>query len=603
MFTVGKRTGKAGRRVTGVLAGLVIGATIVAPGTPVQADPGTVGSARDLSHTAGVLPKDKLPKNAVRFHGEHPRPGSYGRAFQKPTAQTRGASPRIVGGTPANAADHPWIIGLQSIFWADDSWWVSTCTGTVLSPTKVLTAGHCTVGLPFGTTYAIAGRNDLDSGSGGFVARVSSAWTHQNFNVAALWNGTANAPIDDVSVLTLLDPLPAAYTPITLTAQGDQAPYAEGTQALIVGYGVTGSNANDSGILRKATVPIQSNATCTSTFGADYDANRMTCAGNPADHIDSCFGDSGGPLIVNGVQAGITDWGPEDCASSYGVYERLSYYSNAVKTDITRPTLVNLDWTGDGHADLMTRSTAGDLVLHSGSGFVNDGFGGIAGSGVVGSEFGSARKLFRVNNWNGDQTPSMMATYPNGDLWQWRTDGTGEWTNPEGERIGTGWGGFTDIMVTNNWLGDGRPNLMGRRSNGDLVLYTSNGQGGWLNPKGTLIGTGWNSFDVVLTPGAWQGDGYQTLIGRNPSNGDLVLFKSNGQGGWFNPKGTIIGSGWNSMKYFLSPGDWNGDNMIDLVGVSPGGVATVYTTNGYGNWINGRGIQFATGWNRYNSVF
>jgi hypothetical protein len=53
----------------------------------------------------------------------------------------------------------------------------------------------------------------------------------------------------------------------------------------------------------------------------------------------------------------------------------------------------------------------------------------------------------------------------------------------------------------------------------------------------------------------------------------------------------------------MSPGDWNGDNMIDLVGVTPAGGVYLFKTNGYGAWLNGRGQQIDSGWNAFNAVF
>ena len=597
------------RRIVGIAAALVIGGgTVLSSGATAQSAPGTPDpgpdSRMDRSVEGTVLPHHKLPEGAVPATGERPRPGAYGPRFQKPTA-SRSVSPRVVGGVPANATEHPWIIGLHTYFLGYDengaiAEFRSTCTGTVLSPTKVLTAGHCIIGLTYGTTFAIAGRNDLDVASGGWVSRVSSTWTHQNFNIGAIWNGTANVPVDDVSVLTLLDPLPSEYTPIQLTAQGDQTPYAAGTEALIIGYGIR--NVNDEfGVLYKTTVPMTSDAECQSVYGTDFDADRMVCAGDPAAGKDTCNGDSGGPIVVAGVQVGITDWGYAPCASTYGVYERLSYYSNAVKADLTRPPLVNLDWSGDGHSDLLTRESDGWLVEHSGSGLATDGYGGFAGSRDISGGWNAFSKLFRVTNWNGDGNRSVFAMKPTGELYQYKNNGQGEFAGGA-SLIGTGWQSFTDIMVTNNWTGDGRPNLMGRLPNGDLILYTSNGSGGWLNPRGTKIGTGWSGFDTVLTPGAWAGDGHQALIGRR-SNGDLVLYKSNGAGGWVNPRGDLIGTGWSSFKIFMSPGDWNGDNMVDLVGITPGGAMWLYTTNGHGQWLNSRGMQIASGWNIYNRIF
>jgi hypothetical protein len=409
-------------------------------------------------------------------------------------------------------------------------------------------------------------------------------------------------PKDDVAVLTLRYELSPTYPTISLSAQGDQTPYAEGTTATIVGYGIPDDNGNP-GTLRVATVPIASDATCTSSYGNSYDPTRMTCAGDPAHNgSDTCGGDSGGPLVVAGVEVGITDWGPASCGSFLGVYERLSTYHDSITADFVRTPILNLDWTGDGHTDLFTRDKSGNLFLYSGSGFTADGTPPFSAWGKVGAGWNFFNKLFRIYNWWSNRLESVIGETPGGDLWIYNEDFQGNF-NP-GLVIGSGWGAFSDIMVTNNWNGDGKPNLLARTPSGDLWIYNSNGSGGWLNPAGTRIGTGWGAFDTILTPGNWTGsaEGFPSLIGRTPG-GDLFLYTSDGHGGWSNGAGTRIGTGWNGFKIFQSPGDINGDDMMDVIGITPGGGMFLYTTNGHGGWITGVGQQIGAGWQIYNRVF
>ncbi|MCW3816221.1 trypsin-like serine protease [Micromonospora sp. DR5-3] len=593
------------RRAAGILAGIALGgAAVVAPGTAVQAAP--AGGASDARTVQAERPT-KLPHfREGKF--TPPAPGAYGPRFQ---SKGTGATPRIVGGTTVSAADHPYIVGVVTYLDTGIGW----CTGTVVAPNKVLTAAHCTAD-GAGTTRVIAGHDQLLDANGniittaGYVAEVGSTWTHQGWNIAAQYDQTADTILDDVSVLTLKKDLPVEYTPITFSAQGETA-YAPGDMADIVGYGVTSSDENvDPGDtrLRRASVPIQTDTYCAADANQariGYDANRMLCAGNgtpTTPSADTCGGDSGGPLLVNGKQVGLTDWGYGNCGEHPGFYEELGYYSDSIKADFTRPPLVNADWTGDGHTDLIARDSAGKLRLFVGSGFGNDGYGGFwSNDRILGTGWGSFKRVFRVYNWNGDNKPSIMVVNTANELWIYNTDGAGNFAGAP-KLIGTGWGSFTALMVTNNWLGNNRPSLMVRRDNGDLVRYTSNGAGGWDNPKGTLIGTGYNSFNLFLTPGAWKGDGLEVLICRT-TTGDLKLYQSDGQGGWTNPKGTVIGTGWGGFKNILTPGDWNGDNMVDMLGVNSVDDMRMYTTDGYGNWIDARGKTIMGGWGAYNLVF
>ncbi|MFG1605337.1 trypsin-like serine protease [Actinoplanes sp. NPDC049265] len=603
------------RRIVGLATGLAVAVTAALL-------PSTVASAAEAyrAPSQGELPA--IPKEAKKFAVPHKKlpagarratkgpeaPGARARLFQSPRTGAR-----IVGGAPVRSADFPSVVGLQTIFIGADEngnegWYISTCTGTVIDPTHVLTAGHCTVDFPWGTTSVIAGRDDLSNQAAGFVARVSNTWTHQGYNYQDLLNDPNAVPLDDVAVLTLKDALPSAYTPQQLADQGAADP-AGGTPATIVGYGVTDENNNDSGILRAGAVQIAADSTCASTaqWGTKFDPNRMMCAGLPPT-TDTCFGDSGGPIFTGAagsyLQVGITDWGSSNCGAKLGVFEALNHYSDSVRAQLSVVGPNNLDWTGDGHSDLFGRiKDTGELYLGSGAGLANRDLTGFSYFGYASeSNWNNFTKLFRVNNWDGDGRQAVFARDSAGRLFKYRSDGQGGFVGGQPAQIGNGWNAYTDIMVTSNWLGDGRPNLMGRTSDGRLVLYTSNGSGGWLNPRGTQIGTRWNKFNTVLTPGSWLGDGHQSLIGRTPG-GELRLYNSNGAGGWINPEGTAIGSGWGGFSTFMSPGDWNGDNLVDLVGVRTNGDLKLYTTNGHGGWLNSSGRQISSGWDDFNLVF
>lgn len=609
-----RRLSARARRIVGITAGLTMAVSAVAvPNFTANAaeSPTWVASAGYGKLPAipkqakeFALPFEKLPPGAKKATRGASQPGPRKQLFEQTTGRGR-----IVGGVEVAAADFPGVVGIQTTFLGVDQngvegWFQSTCTGSVLSRTRVLTAAHCSVGFPYGYTEVIAGRSNLATQGSGFVARVAGAWTHQGYNLEAQFDDPTLPPVDDVTVLTLKDTLPAVYTPVTLADQGVDDP-AGGTAATIVGYGVADPDDDKTGILRAGNVEIATDATCDEEWGSDFDPNRMMCAGLP--NVDTCFGDSGGPIFTGAagsrVQVGITDWGARECGSKLGVYEALNHYSNIIKQQISHVGPNNLDWTGDGHSDLIgRRKSGGDLDLASGAGLATGGLSGFSYFSLLGTRWNGYTKLFRVNNWNGDGNPSIFARDSQGRLFNYRSDGTGFFVGSP-VQVGAGWNMYTDIMVTNNWTGNGMPNLMGRTADGRLVIYTSNGRGGWSNPHGTQIGTGWNRFNTVLTPGSWLGDGKQSLIGRTPA-GELRLYNSNGAGGWTNPSGTPIGSGWGAFSIFLSPGDWNGDNLVDLVGVvKSSGALKMYNTNGKGAWLNGRGRVIDSDWGIYNTVF
>ena len=586
-----RSAGARGLRAACIVAGAAIGAAAML--SPVA---NAASGVPTPGHVDVLLHLDKLPPNVVVATHPLPRLGAHGPAF----APRSTATPDIIGGTTANSADFPGVVGIQTIFLADVNGTIetliSTCTGTVISPTKVLTAGHCDTDMPDGTTQVIAGRNDLTDTTSGTAVGVTSTWTNPNFNLGALNAGTANVPVDDVAVLTLATPLPSVYTPVTLTAQGDGTPYAAGTNATIVGYGITANGASDAGVLHQATVPIQSDTTCVNAMPG-YDANRMTCAGFPTGGIDTCHGDSGGPLLVSGVEAGITDWGNDPCAAAgtFGVYERLSTYHSAIAADFTRPAPGNMDFTGDGHTDLLAVDGSGNLFDYVGSGFAGDGFGGFGGSLQIGSGWAGFSKLFRVTNWNGDGLESVMAETPDGTLFQYPGDGQGLLAGTR-TQVGTGFNIFKNILVTNNWTGDGLVDLMGVEPNGDLLLYELNGHGGFTSDHGVLIGTGWSGFDTLLTPGQWTGDGNQTLIGRLPG-GAIRLYESNEHGGFTTTNGVQIGTGFNIFSTMLTLGDWGGDDQLDMLGITGDGTLLLYNTDAHGNFLNNQGIVIGSGWN------
>jgi trypsin len=230
--------------------------------------------------------------------------------------------PMIIGGEETTIEENPFVVALTT----PDGF--QFCGGSIVAPTKVVTAAHCTEGSSPSDIQVVAGRTSL-SGGGGTVAGVTDIWIHPEWNSSALTN--------DASVLTLDTALSQA--PIALASPADGDLYAAGANSTVYGWGVTESG-QPSDTLRKVSVPVTADDTCAASYPGSFDAASMVCAGLPEGGKDSCQGDSGGPL--EGVTAdgtrkliGIVSWG-QGCAEPnfYGVYGRVSAFHDLIQGQI-----------------------------------------------------------------------------------------------------------------------------------------------------------------------------------------------------------------------------------------------------------------------------
>lgn len=230
--------------------------------------------------------------------------------------------PMIIGGEETTTDENPFVVALTT----PDGF--QFCGGTIVAPTKVVTAAHCTEGSSPADIQVVAGRTVLSSGEG-TVSGVTDIWIHPEWDSAALKN--------DASVLTLDTPLTEA--PLALASPDDTDLYTAGANSTVYGWGVT-DDGSPSDHLRKVDVPVTADDACGTSYPDSFDAASMVCAGLPEGGKDSCQGDSGGPL--EGVAAdgtrkliGIVSWG-QGCAEPnfYGVYGRVSAFHDEIAAQI-----------------------------------------------------------------------------------------------------------------------------------------------------------------------------------------------------------------------------------------------------------------------------
>lgn len=233
-----------------------------------------------------------------------------------PTAASAGPQSRIIGGQPTSTEEFPFAVALL------DMTGRQFCGGTLVAADKVVTAAHCAAAGSVYTIRAAVGRTDLRT-SAGEVVGLRDIWIHPRFRTVRKGY--------DVAVLTLSRSV--SERPARLP--GDNDLYASGTTATILGWGTTQEGStHTSDVLRRAEVPIVSDAACARSYDA-YRSRLMVCAGHEEGGVDTCQGDSGGPLVVDGVLIGTTSFGT-GCArpSMYGVYSRVITYVSDLREQI-----------------------------------------------------------------------------------------------------------------------------------------------------------------------------------------------------------------------------------------------------------------------------
>ncbi|MFF1499274.1 FG-GAP repeat domain-containing protein [Streptomyces sp. NPDC058316] len=149
------------------------------------------------------------------------------------------------------------------------------------------------------------------------------------------------------------------------------------------------------------------------------------------------------------------------------------------------------DVTGDGRADLLTRSAStGKLYVYA-----NNGAGGFKARSLAGSGFGGYKRLIAAGDLDGDGKNDLLALDASNELWRFRGTGTG--TFKPRSLVFKDWGtSYKDVVGGLDLSGDGRADLISLDKTGRAWLNRGNGHGGFDNRSQVGKATNWSDIRI-----------------------------------------------------------------------------------------------------------
>ncbi|XP_034834614.1 trypsin-1-like [Maniola hyperantus] len=260
-------------------------------------------------------------------------------------------SARIVGGSDSLPAEFPWAASI----WRQGT---HQCGATIINDRWLLTAGHCICSV-FDEFYkskqlaVVVGYTDISAGDQN--EKLAKIIPHPEYRCKKKTNDVAL--LKTIRQLRWTNELRPACLPQPLAAD------YSGKMATVAGWGFTNEDrgiGTRPNVLQKTDVVVVENNECNNWYESQGSKVRIIptqmCAGHETGGRDSCWADSGGPLMVKGDKGhstiiGVVSTG-SGCARAKmpGIYTRVSKFTEWIVSS------VNEDSARSGFSWLLRRS-------------------------------------------------------------------------------------------------------------------------------------------------------------------------------------------------------------------------------------------------------
>jgi hypothetical protein len=263
-------------------------------------------------------------------------------------------------------------------------------------------------------------------------------------------------------------------------------------------------------------------------------------------------------------------------------------------SDVVLSTSTTPD-SGATRSDLMVRDSSGNLWQYQGTGKSAAPF---LSRYKVGPGWNTYNQVTRTTPLRANGTGNLVGRDSTGTLWYYTASGNISKPFTGRSKVGTGWNQYNLILGGGDVNGDGKGDLLVRDSTGTLYYHPGADTATHFSAR-TKIGTGWQQYNALISPGDMTGDGKADLLVRDAS-GTLWLYQGTGKPASPYLTRTKAGTGWQSYTKILGVGDITGDGKPDILARTSDGTLYVHPGTGSATAPYGSRLKIGTGWNQYN---